>query len=99
MLWPRSAVTALWTASAPTASARRWRSGITSYNQEELMKTKPSVQALLVVASLMLLVGVPDMLAQDAEKEYSPIEDFRRTGRASTWNLGARLAFQIGFHF
>jgi len=36
------------------------------------MKTKPSVQALLVVASLMLLVGVPDMLAQDAEKEYSP---------------------------
>ncbi len=45
------------------------------------MKTKPSVQALLVVASLMLLVGVPEMLAQDAgdpsavrsaEKEYSP---------------------------
>ena len=27
------------------------------------------------------------------------IEEFRRSGRASTWNFGARLAFQIGFHF
>ncbi len=27
------------------------------------------------------------------------VVEFRRTGRASTWNFGARLALQIGFHF
>ncbi len=45
------------------------------------MKTRRFVPTLFIAASLMLLVGVPDMLAQDAgdpsairsaEKEYSP---------------------------
>lgn len=45
------------------------------------MKTRRFVPTLFIAASLMLLVGVPEMLAQDAgdpsavrsaEKEYSP---------------------------
>ena len=47
------------------------------------------------------LIDLLEAIAErfDAQLPVIDIEEFRRTGRASTWNLGACLAIQIGFHF
>ncbi len=69
--------------------------GFTSYRFDFIVRTEIDEEELND-----LLEAIAERFdAQLPVIDIIDIEEFRRTGRASTWNLGARLAFQIGFHF
>ncbi len=69
--------------------------GYTQYKFDFLVRTEIDEQQLND-----LLEAIAERFdAQLPVIDIIDIEVFKRTGRASTWNLGARLAFQIGFHF
>ena len=69
--------------------------GVTQYKFDFLVRTEIDEEQLNE-----LLQAVAERF--DAQLPVIDIidrEEFSRTGRAFTWNLGARVAVQIGFHF